>query len=61
MKLQSNHLLNLFEYAKCKGYAYNSDMVAERDFVDASTYVAFYNNFLSKSNDDYFGLHFGFF
>ncbi len=61
MKLLSDHLLNLIEYANCKGLNLTFTTVKKGTYIDASTYLELYNNLVIKTKDEYFGLHLGFF
>jgi len=61
MKLLSDHLLNLTEYALCKGYNNTFENIKKGTYIETVTYLDFYNDLFTKLKDDYFGLHFGFF
>jgi len=61
MKLLSDHLLNLKEYANCKGFNPIFDGVIEGTYIETTPYLELYKDLLIKTKDEYFGLHFGFF
>ena len=61
MKLLSDHLLNLNEYALCKGFIFPIDSIKKGTYIETATYLDFYKNLIFKMQDEYFGLHFGFF
>lgn len=61
MKLLSDHLLNLKEYAICKGFTLPFDSIKKGTYIETDTYLDLYKDLLLKIQDEYFGLHFGFF
>ncbi len=61
MKLLSDHLLNLKEYALCKGFISPFDKIEKGIYIETAIYIDFYKDLVFKIQDEYFGLHFGFF
>ncbi len=61
MHLLSDHLLNLNEYARCKGYNNAFDNIEKGTYIETVIYLELYNDLFKKMQDEYFGLHFGFF
>ncbi|MEM9981326.1 MAG: hypothetical protein AAF734_02445, partial [Bacteroidota bacterium] len=59
------HLKNLFEYARCRNLldkkVKSLPEIRLTNSVPANTYLTYFNHFLKKSQDPFFGLHFGVF
>lgn len=61
MKLLSDHLLNLAEYAVCLGYNQPFKSIKKGTYIETSTYLDYFQELLNKQQDEYFGLRYGFF
>ena len=61
MKILSDHLLNLIDYSKNKGYSDYKTNIIRGEHIDVSLYLDYYKDLFIKSDNQYFGLYFGFF
>ena len=66
MKIDSIHLKNLYEYAKCRNLNERmelpSPLVYENTkLISAETFLSYSAHYYKESKDKYFGLHLGFF
>jgi len=61
--IDSIHLKNLFEYAKCRNLSVDSSLATgfnkKKKLISAEIYLQHFEYFYRKSNDEYFGLHYG--
>ncbi len=61
MKILSNHLLNLIEYSKCKGILEYTNDIKKNEYINVNHYLDYYKLLFLNSDNQYFGLYFGFF
>jgi len=61
MKILSDFLVNLVEYSECKGISQYENKIERGKYIDAKLYLDYYEEMLSHSTNQYFGLYFGFF
>jgi len=61
MKILSDHLLNLIDYSKNKGYSDYKTNIIRGEHIDVTLYLDYYKDLFIKSDNQYFGLYFGFF
>jgi len=63
--IDSIHLKNLFEYATCRNLDTGSDLNGkieeEIKLLSIEKFKRYFDSFCEKSNDEYFGLHYGFY
>jgi len=61
MKILSDFLVNLVEYSECKGISKYENKIERNKYIDAKRYLDYYEEMLSHSTNQYFGLYFGFY
>lgn len=61
MKILSDHLLNLIEYSECKGIMGYKNDIKKNEYINVNHYLDYYKLLFLNSDNQYFGLYFGFF
>ena len=61
MKILSDFLVNLIEYSEYRGIPKYDNKIERGKYIDAKYYLDYYEEMLTLSNNQHFGLYFGFF